>query len=293
MTQARTPIAALSIAALLGTTGCFKSYVAVSFRPPVELGAEASASGTPALAQARSALKTVAVRAPSGCTSSEAEVSPAGAGVALRSRAILESRCESWLGELERALGTRYKVVGWRDLARHDRLRSAGGERTGADLIFQVRDLVVEPLLVASTDPRAVVLTRATPRAEARPGAKPLSPKAEQTIRRIVGARFPDGAVAGMRATIEIDAVPSSGGDPLWTYRGRVSDGLSGALEPRMLLRGRSRSWRPVAPRGWAPEDPGAAGATAASPVDPVQARLRELAAAVADDVVARFTTEP
>jgi len=288
MVRTRFSIATLSVAALLSATGCFKSYVVVSFRAPQDAGTEATASGTPVLDAARATLRTVAIRAPSACTP-DASLSATGGGVALRSRTVLESRCDTWVGELERALALQYKVVGWRELARREREGGAAAAReAGADLVLVVKELVAEPLLVSAADSSAVVLTRATPRGEPTPGSKVVPPKADRTIRTIVASHYPDGMLVGVRATIEIAAVPASGGDPLWTYRGRISDSLTGALESRMLLRGRRGTWRPVAPRGWRAND---AAAARASPADPVQARLRELAATIAADVVARFTT--
>src|SRR6266540_373196 len=274
MVRTRFSIATLSVAALLSATGCFKSYVVVSFRAPQDAGTEATASGTPVLDAARATLRTVAIRAPSACTP-DASLSAAGGGVALRSRTVLESRCDTWVGE--------------RELARREREGGAAAAReAGADLVLVVKELVAEPLLVSAADSSAVVLTRATPRGEPTPGSKVVPPKADRTIRTIVASHYPDGMLVGVRATIEIAAVPASGGDPLWTYRGRISDSLTGALESRMLLRGRRGTWRPVAPRGWRAND---AAAARASPADPVQARLRELAATIAADVVARFTT--
>lgn len=288
MLFSRWSAAAASAAVLLLSSGCFKSYVVVSFRAPEEAASEATATASQALASASLPARTVVVRAPAGCRP-DAGATVSGSGVALRSRSVLESRCETWLSELEKALATRFTVVGWRELARAERAgRAAAAREAGADLVLVVTELQAEPLLVSSSDPAAVRLVAAMPTGE--PAAEGvISPKAERTIRRIVAARYPDGAVAGVRVAIEIAAVPVAGGEPVWTYRGRVTDALSGALESRMLLRGRASSWRPVVPRGWRPA--AAPASSAGDAEDPVRARLREIAAAVAADVVASFPT--
>lgn len=322
MRHTRWSLSAVCAAALL-LSACAKSYVLVSFGHPGELAAEATA--TP-LATAMPAIRKVAVRAPAGCARDAAPATGAG-GLAVRSRAILESRCDAWLSELEKALAARYEVVGWRELAQGERADRAGsGRAAGADLVLVVTELHAEPLLVSAAERAAVRLARATPRGDPAPG-EPLSPDEDAAIRRLVAARYPDGALVGVRAALEISAVPAAGGEPLFTYRAQVSDALAGALDQRMLLRGRAGSWRPVVPRGWRPEAPPAAPpARAASPEsspgssaessasappapassaessasapapaapaeDPVRARIRELAAAVAADLVATFPT--
>lgn len=274
-------------AATLLLSGCAKSYVLVSFGHPGELAAEATA--TP-LATAMPAIRKVAVQAPAGCARGGASTAGAG-GLAVRSRAILESRCDAWLSELEKALAARFEVVGWRELAQGERADRAGAARAaGAELVLVVTELHAEPLLVSAAEPAAVRLARATPRGDPAPG-EPLSPDEDASIRRLVAARYPDGALVGVRAALEISAVPAAGGEPLFTYRAQVSDALAGVVDQRMLLRGRAGSWRPVAPRGWKPEATPASAAPAAPAEDPVRARIRELAAAVAADLVATFPT--
>ncbi len=290
MARPRCSWIALSTAALLSGTGCFKSYVAVTFRPLSETASQSTATATPSFHAVRGSMRTVALRAPAACLR-EATSSPRGAGVAVRTRTVLESRCTIWLGALEAALAAKYKVVGWRELALRERDAGASGALgPGVELVLVVRELEAEPLLVSAADPQAVVLTAATARGAAVSGAKPPSRRVDAAIRELVATRFPDGALVGVRATLDLAAVPGAGGGPIWTYAARVSDTLSGAMEPRMLLRGRRGSWRPVAPRGWKPGD--AATAANATPVDPLEARLRELAAMLAADVVARLTTE-
>lgn len=283
MPRSRTPLVALAAVALVAETGCFKSYVAVTFRPTDDAAAaRATSAATPALEPLRASLQAVAVRAPARC-GPEAAPSGRGGGVALRSRAVLESPCTVWLAELEKALAAKYKVVGWKAVA-------AGGDAAvrdaGAELVLVVRELTAEPVLVSAADHRNVVLTPATARGEPEPGASPPSPRADRMIRAVAAARYPDGALAGVRAVVDLAAVPAGGGEPVWTYAARVADPLAGAGEARMLVRGRSGTWRPVTPRGWRPA------AAAAGSSDPVDTRLSELAAAVAADAVSRLSTE-
>jgi hypothetical protein len=269
----------VAVALLLASSGCFKSYVAVMFQPPV--AADAGSFQSEVAGAVDASVHAVALRAPSSCALDPAPPLT-GRGVAMRSSSVLQSRCETWLTELEAALATRFTVVRWRDLARAERAGNSTAARdAGAEIILKIAELQTEPLLVSSDDRGAVRLVRATANGEPVAGEQVAS-DVEAVIRPLVAARYPDGALVGVRVALEIAAVPVAGGEPLWTYRAVVTDGLAGALDARMLLRGRASSWRPVEPD--LPPAPEAAPASAQE--DPVRARIREIAKAVAADVV-------
>ncbi len=289
MSSRRSLHAALVACAFSLLPGCFKAYVVVSFRPPAEEQGVAEASDTPRLRELRGSVKAVAVRAPAAC-SEEASAVAGGAGIAARSRSILETRCATLLGELERALATRYRVVGWREVAAAGKSEgvSLAAYRPAADVVLVVNDLSPTPVLVSDMDGPSVVLSDATPDGTARGPAK-LSKGGERFIRDLLARRFTDGALAGVAVRLEVTAVSGATGEPLWTYRRRLGDALEGALDGKILLRGRGSTWRPIVPRGM--HGPIAARKGEAPPPDPVQARMREIGQTLADDVVARFSS--
>jgi hypothetical protein len=279
---------AAAAAGLLLCSGCFKSYVVVSFEPGAQPAPEEQIAATPALEPARATLRKLAVRGPYGC-SAEGGAPAGGAGVAMRSETVLRARCELWLAELAKAFAERYEVVSGPELAEAERSEGgalAAARKLGADALVLVNELATVPLLVSAADPAATRLAAADPRGEAS-GPAELSKDAEASVRRVVEARFPDGAVAGLAAAAEVTVVSTSSGELLWTYHRRFADRLTGTAEARVLLRGRSGTWRPVLPRGAeaapGPETPGAG-------EDPLRARLRQLGAALASDVAARFS---
>lgn len=284
-TPARSSARAAPVLALaLLASGCFKSYVAVSFRPPPVPDAPAEVHQTPRLLELGPAPRTIAVRAPASCRSESSAVAE-GSGVAARGRTILEARCDVFLGELERALSGVHRVVSWRDLAEAE--RAAGGlphvaaRRAGADAVLLVVDLAVAPVLVSDLRGPGVELADAYPDGSRR-GKAVLSARAEDTIRSLVEVHFRDGGLAGVSAGLELELLASASGEPLWTYQRRVVADLEGARDSKMLLRGRSRTWRPVEPRG----KPRAA---AAGEEDVVRARLRDLARTLAQDAIERL----
>jgi hypothetical protein len=235
----------------------------------------------------RAPLTTIAVRAPRSCRS-EANEAVEGFGVAARGRTILEARCDVVLGELERALSERHRVHGWRSVAQAE--REAGGgphlaARTlGADAVLMVMDLVALPVLVSDLRGKGVVLTDANPDGSPR-GPADLSPRAEETIRELVESHFPDGGLAGVTAELELALQSTAAGELLWTYQRRAAIDLEGARDTKLLVRGRSRTWRPVAPRGHARAEP------PPNAEDAVRARLRELAQVLARDVEERLAS--
>jgi hypothetical protein len=68
MRTIRTTMKTLVLLAALGSTGCFKSYVVVSYKQTVRVNAPAELYSTPRYAAVRGQIKTVAVRAPDECS---------------------------------------------------------------------------------------------------------------------------------------------------------------------------------------------------------------------------------
>lgn len=285
MSIPRSARVAVAAALTLFATGCFKSYVTVSFRPPSLPAGPADVHDGPRMQELRPAVKAVALRAPPACLADAGPVA-AGPGLAARSRTILDARCDVLLGELERALAARYRVVPWRELAAAEReagLAHLAAQRTSADLVLVVSDLAPLPLLVTDLEGAGVVLTNANPDGSPR-GKTELSRKSERAIRDLVAERFPDGGLGGVAVQLELLALAAATGEPVWRYHRVLAADLDGARDFKMLLRGRSRTWRPVPPRGR-----GAAAAEGAE--DAIRARIRELARTLARDAVDRFST--
>ena len=93
-------------------------------------------------------------------------------------------------------------------------------------------------------------------------------------------------AIVDSHTAIDAIVLVPPGGEPIWSYRRAVAGALDGCGEPRMLLRGRSDTWRPVLPSRYPapPADDGAA-----PDEDALLTRLRGAARTVAADLVARF----
>jgi hypothetical protein len=283
-----TPRAAHLAAALalsvLGS-GCFKSYVAVSFRPSSIPDVPAQVHETARMQEIRPAAKAVAVRAPAACVAAPAPVA-AGPGLAARSRTILDARCDVVLDELERALALRFRVVPWRELAKAEKtagLAHVAARQAGADVVLVVTDLAPYPLVVTDMSGPGVVLTNVNPDGSPR-GKTDLSRTSDRVIREMVERRFPDGGLAGVALQLELTALAASTGEPVWSYQRSVGADLDGARELKMLVRGRSDTWRPVEPRG-------SHGVVDGAAEDSVRARIRRLAQQLARDAVERFSS--
>jgi len=288
-TPRRFRIWALAAAAALPLAGCFKSYVAVSFRPPALPPGSEQIAAAPALASARPALKAVAVQAPYGCLAAVPETR-GGAGLAAHLRTLDEGRCELWLGALQEALARAgLRVVGWKELlagGQQGETASAAAARLGADALLRVTAIDAVPLLATERDDDAVQLWSSNGAGDLLAPAS-LSPRARAGLVALAHDRYPDGALVGLRLTVEADLV-RTGGEPLLAYRRTLADDLSGTLQARLLLRGRDTTWRPVRPA----HVPAAGTPGGASPgaEDPLTERLRALARAVAADLVSRIS---
>lgn len=288
MPRRRTPSLILAALALPALGGCFKSYVAVTFAPPAAAERPAEVVATPRFQDVRGKVKVVALRAPAACAT-EGAVPPSGTGLAARGRAIVETRCATFMGELERSLSARFKVIGWRESAEGEKasgLLLLSSRRAAADVVLVVNDLTPAPVLVSDFRGAAVRLNDASPDGTVL-GPKRLSEDGDRFIRDFLADRYRDGALAGVDVRLEVTAFSGETGEPLWSYRRQVTDPLDGALDARVLFRGRGDTWRPVVPRGRRAAGNGANGES------PVQVRLRRIALTVANDLTARFTAIP
>jgi hypothetical protein len=276
-------LAAALAVSLLGS-GCFKSYVAVSFRPSSIPDAPAEVHESARMQELRPAVKVVAVRAPAACLAAS-QPAATGPGIAARSRTIVEARCDVVLDELERALAARFRVVSWRELAKAEKtagLAHVAARQVGADVVLVVTDLAPYPLVVTDMSGPGVVLTNVNPDGSPR-GKTDLSQTSDRVIREMAERRFPDGGLAGVALQLELTALAGSTGEPVWTYQRAVGADLDGARDFKMLIRGRSGTWRPVEPRG-------THGVVDAAAEDSVRARVRTLAQQLARDAVERFS---
>jgi hypothetical protein len=107
-----------------------------------------------------------------------------------------------------------------------------------------------------------------------------------RTIQEIVVQGFPEGGLAGVGLRLEITGLAGASGVPIWKYERALATDLDGARDLRMLLRGRSSSWRPVEPRG----RPAAARVDSE---DAIKARVRELAQKIASEAVGYLAAPP
>ncbi len=277
-----------AVGAALICSGCFKSYVVVSFRPPEAVAAQAVTAATARYAEVRGAVKVVAVRAPGGCAN-EALSDRVDEGVGVTSRVVLQARCAIWLSELERALAAAgYQVVPWRDLLAAEGMEGAvhlAARKLGVDAVFAVAEIDMRPSVSAGSEAGAVVVSASDPDGALR-GPFRLDPGQRRVILALVRERYRDGVVSGFTAAIDAIVLVPPGGEPIWSYRRAVAGALDGCGEPRMLLRGRSDTWRPVLPSRYPapPADDGAA-----PDEDALLTRLRGAARTVAADLVARF----
>lgn len=278
--------AALSLA-LLG--GCAKSYLTVSFKPPAAAESPAEVVGTPGFAELQPSIRIVALRAPAACLE-EVGAPRSGSGVAARGRAIVETRCTTVLGELERALAARYRVIGWREVAEEEKEARTVllPAKRPVDVLLEVTDLYPMPILVDDLDGPAVVIRDADPDGAAI-GPKALSEGGDRFVREFLKDRYRDGALAGVEIRLEVVAVSGRTGEPIWRYRRRIVDDLQGTRDARLLMRGRSDVWRPVVPRGGGE----AHAAPGSGEESPVQRRLRGLAFALANDLTTRLSAAP
>jgi hypothetical protein len=277
-----------TLASVLLLSGCFKSYVAVGFHPPPLPAQSGEIVSAEPYQKARGAVRRVALRAPTPCLG-ESAAQQGGGGLGNRWRAIQDSRCDVWLGELENALaGAGYQVTSWRKQAGTERIAGtpqAAARELGADLVLEVNDLVLTPVFAGVADDRTIGFDRSDS-AGADRGPAALSDEEHAALVALVRERYPDGALTGLSATIDARAVAVGSGEPVWAYRRTTSDDLSAAQATRILLRGRGETWRPILP-----SSRGRAAAAPAGGEDPLQSRARDLARAIAKDLVTRFVS--